>query len=185
MHSQSGPSPRGSNTLIISTIISEDAPNATMRTRFLPCHPRSLPPPIVIPKRYKWVVLHGRWTFIPCVNTDKFISQVPTLPLEDPLDKELVDWEDDDHQDYLVEDFANNDTIFKADNFPIKDIKELHTTYIVVPHEASTGDDKEADGASNNKSPSEPQSARPPLDDPTPNQIRRSDRAKKNFYSLE
>lgn len=81
-----------------------------------------LPPAIPIPEGYTWVVIHGGWTLIPKVNSDKFVTpdQPPITPtVSDPLDEELVDWDDDeDDQEFLADDFADvNDIPEECDDF--------------------------------------------------------------------
>lgn len=87
---------------------------ASAKTGSLPDHLKFLPPSIPIPEGYTWVVIHGGWTLIPKVNSDKFVipEQPPTAPLaHDPLDEELVDWEDDEEQEFLIDDFADGEDI--------------------------------------------------------------------------
>ncbi|XP_039120359.1 uncharacterized protein LOC120256756 [Dioscorea cayenensis subsp. rotundata] len=88
----------------------------------LPDHLKFLPPAIPIPEGYTWVVIHGGWTLIPKVNSDKFVTpdQPPITPtVSDPLDEELVDWDDDeDDQEFLADDFADvNDISEECDDF--------------------------------------------------------------------
>lgn len=76
----------------------------------LPDHLKFLPPSIPIPERYTWVVLHRGWIPIPKVNSDKFsiTDNPPIVPTDvDPLNEELVDWGDDDDNDFLEEEFSD------------------------------------------------------------------------------
>lgn len=68
------------------------------------------PPNITIPKGYEWVFFHGNWTLILSINLDKFVSQITHIPIpalslsnyDDPLNVELIDWEDNDLQHPLM-----------------------------------------------------------------------------------
>lgn len=60
----------------------------------LPTHLKLLPPTLPILDGYKWIFIHGGWTLIPSINSDKFYSQDPApqnIPLDEPFDEELVD----------------------------------------------------------------------------------------------
>ena len=153
---------------------------------------------MVIPEGYKWVVLHGGWTLIPCANTDKFIPQelIPsnTSP-EDPIDEELVDWGDDDDQDYLIEDVADEENFLEDDNMHIEALEDLHPVDSVLSQpnnliNDSIGDEMELNGAGNteNRHNSPHLGAQPaclPLLVPASSQIRRSDRTKKTRWNEE
>ena len=119
----------GPNVSFKSSSNTEIFLTAATKTGSLPCHLRSFLQPMVISEGYKWVVLHGGWTLIPCVNTDKFIPQelIPsnTSP-EDPIVEELVDWGDDDDQDYLIEDVADEENFLEDDNIHIEALEDLH-----------------------------------------------------------
>lgn len=82
----------------------------------LASHLKILPHSITISEGFTWVILHGGWTFIPKVNSDKFadFEQSPPQPSPDnPLNEELVDWVDDDDKDYLADDFVDDYTFFR------------------------------------------------------------------------
>lgn len=64
----------------------------------LPNHLKILPPTLEIPKGYKWIFVHGGWTLIPNVNTEKFYLQEssPHNPIDDFIDDEQLDWGEDE-----------------------------------------------------------------------------------------
>lgn len=81
----------------------------------LPTHLQPLPPAIPIPDGYNWVFIHGGWTLIPSINSEKFynLDPSPQDDISDDLnDVDLVDWEDGDKyiDDEIVEyDHLSND----------------------------------------------------------------------------
>ena len=103
------------------------------------------------------VVLHGGWTLIPCVIIDKFIpqEQIPSsISPEDPIDEELVDWGDNDDQDYLIEDVADEENFLEDDNIHIEALEDLHPGDSVLSQpdnliNDSVGDEMELNGAGN------------------------------------
>lgn len=85
---------------------------------------------------YKWVVLHGGGTLIPKVNSEKFNLLELTLPNpipEDPSNEELVDWGDDDDQDFMIEDFTKDITILKANERPLEVLEDLRRLDKLTP----------------------------------------------------
>lgn len=88
------------------------------------------------PKGYKWVVLYGGWTIIPKANSEKFCPSELTLPIlipEDPFDEDLVDWGEDDDQDYMAEDFDYDDTILEVEDTSLDVPEELQSLDNRVP----------------------------------------------------
>lgn len=77
----------------------------------------------------------GGWTLNPSAFPDKLTSkeQTPLNPiLEDPLDEELVKYRDDDDQDFLIDDFVDEDK-FLEDNIPFKN-KEIFVRWTRLLH---------------------------------------------------
>lgn len=77
----------------------------------------------------------GGWTLNPSAFPDKLTSkeQTPLNPiLEDPLDEELVKYRDDDYQDFLIDDFVDEDK-FLEDNIPFKN-KEIFVRWTRLLH---------------------------------------------------
>lgn len=77
----------------------------------------------------------GGWTLIPSAFLDKLTSkeQTPLYPiLEDPLDEELVKYRDDDYQDFLIDDFVDEDN-FLEDNIPFEN-KEIFVRWTRLLH---------------------------------------------------
>lgn len=69
------------------------------------------------------VFLHGSWTLILSTNSDKLISQITPIPTlasslsnpDDPLDDELVDWEDNDLQDPFNDNYIDEELDTESD----------------------------------------------------------------------
>lgn len=89
------------------------------------CHLKTQPPKITIPERYKWVILQGGWSLIPCDISDKITSNqstppVPILEDQDECVQGTCWWGDDEDQDFLAEDFADEKFFLEEVNLRIE-----------------------------------------------------------------
>lgn len=84
----------------------------------MPTHLKLLPPTLAIPEGYKWIFIHGGWTLIPSINSDKFYSQDPSsqnISPFNPSDEELVYWDED--EDFLTNEIIEDDHFLEEENF--------------------------------------------------------------------
>lgn len=113
-------------TLVAYSLMDLDPPiashhnNNTINIKFsIPYYLRIQPPKMKILEEYKRVILHGGWSLIPSDISNKFILNEPSLPTDtskDLLDEELVEWGDDEDQDFLVEDFEDEENFLEEVN---------------------------------------------------------------------
>ncbi|KAH7666770.1 Zinc finger CCHC-type protein [Dioscorea alata] len=111
-----------SSGIKLSTTVNENSLSSqsnSLEKDDLPTHLRLLPPTIPIPEGYKWIFIHGGWTLVPSINSDKFFSQDPTppsTPLEVPSDEELVDWGED--EEFPTDEITEDDHFLSEENLP-------------------------------------------------------------------
>lgn len=152
----------------------------------LPTHLKLLPPTLAIPEGYKWIFIHGEWMLIPSVNSDKFYSQDPSprnISLDNPSDEELVDWGEDEDEDFLTDEIAEDDHFLEEENF-IQPKNAFHIDDLVADQPTDSHPDRSRnDKVLNDSNISEIIPDQPSISIP-PCHIRRSDN-QKAFWSLE